>query len=84
MQEVTLTAYNEVLFEATVTNWKNDVLGGIVLVTVHDEVGLCTNGTACSNFIEELDGTGIAQLDGRAGKFQILFRQICRKSLKIS
>ena len=54
-------------------DWKRDTLGSIVLVTVHDEIGLCVNGTSCSNFIEELGGTDIAQLDGRSGKFQILF-----------
>ena len=54
--------------------WKRDTLGSIALVTVHDEIGLCVNGTSCSNFIEELGGTDIAQLDGRSGKFQILFR----------
>ena len=53
--------------------WKTNLPGSIVLVTVHDEIGQCVNGTSCSNFIEELGGTGIAQLDGRPGKFQILF-----------
>ena len=70
-QEIQPTSYREGQFRLREEIWKRDLLGSIVLVTVHDQIGQCVNGTACSNFIEELGGTDITQLDGRSGKFQI-------------